>query len=131
MENDQNTNNKPKYTSLQRFKIVQNVDRRFLWQYVARKLKRKIKVVHISSVVNILLDEIISELMTIGSFKIGNFGLMMIKQMPNRRHFHFAKKMIVESAGRKILRFKLNKKVHKIITQNLDIAKTFGEANDG
>lgn len=122
---------KPKYTSLKRFQLIKNVDRRFLWQYVGRKLRGKVLVVHVMSVVNILLDELTKELLTVGSIKIGNFGKMFFKQMKSRRHYDFSRKKIMESKGKAILRFKLNKKAQVIITNNLDVAKTFAEDNNG
>lgn len=122
---------KQKYSSLKRFQTLQNVDRRFLWQYVARKLKRKILVTHVASVVNILLDEIVNEIISIGSLKIGNFGKFFIKQLSPRRHYDFNKKQIIVSPGHQALRFKLNKNIHAIITNKIDVAKTFKGDKDG
>ncbi len=125
------TQQKQKYTSLKRFQLIKNVDRRFLWQYVGRKLRGKVLVVHVMSVVNILLDELTKELLTVGSIKIGNFGKMFFKQMSPRRHYDFSRKKIMEAKGRAVLRFKLNKKAQLIITNNLDVAKTFVEDDNG
>lgn len=122
---------KTKYSSLKRFQNLNNVDRRFLWQYVARKLRKRVLVTHVASVVNIVLDEMVNELLSIGLIKIGNFGKFFFKQMLPRRHYDFNKREIVLSKGSKILRFKLNENVQEIITNNLDVAKTFKEDKDG
>lgn len=122
---------KEPYTSLKRFQETSNVDRRFLWQYVAKKLKRKILAIHVASIVNILLDELVSELQIIGTIKIGNFGKLFFKQMKPRKHYDFSRKKVMESKGRRMLRFKLNKNVQTIIVNNLDIAKTFKENDNG
>lgn len=118
---------KERYTSKRSFEDSKNIDRRFLAQYVARKLKKKILYKHVISVTNILLDEIVKDLISGLAIKIGNFGKLFLKQLKERAHFNLFENKVVISKGKKILRFKLNEKFHRLLIKNLDIAKTFEE----
>lgn len=120
-----------KYTSKKSFLESLNVDRRFLTQYVSRKLNRSIKIHHVAAVIGFLFDELISELYYNKMIVIGKFGKFFIKKLGPRRHYNVIKKEIMISEGHEILRFKLHKDIKKILTNNLDIAKTFGERNNG
>lgn len=121
---------KENQSSLQRFKATGNVDRRFLWQYVARKLKNTIPVAHVSSVVSILLEEMATELVTNGSIRIGNFGKFFFSTIIPHNRYNFHKFEKVMSKEHNILRFKLKKIVKIFLVKKLDLVETFKETDN-
>ena len=114
-----------KYTSNRSFLTSKTVDRRFIEKNISQKLRGRVSAIHVACVFGILLSEIINELITTGSVEIDNFGEFCVKQMPSRRHINLFTKEYVMSMGRKIVRLELNKKLKKILTNNVDIDKTF------
>lgn len=119
-----------KLTSKQRFELFKSVDRRFLTQYVSQKLNRVILFSHIQSIISILLEEIMKDLLDGKEIEIGNFGIFLIKKTLPRRHFNYMTGQCEIAVGRKIIRFKLNKKLRRILANNLDIEKTFKDDNN-
>ncbi len=107
-----------------------SVDRRFLWKYVIKKIKKSIHHAHVMSVINILLDEVIKDLIVSKKIKIGNFGQFIFKKLQPRKHFNLRTQKYEMSKGNSIMRFELNKKLRKFLIKNLDVAKTFPETND-
>jgi len=120
-----------KYTSKNNFLLNGSVDRRILINYVSKKIKRSVPIYHISAVINILFEELFDELISSRMIVIGKFGKFLIKKLGPRRHHSVTAKQIVVSEGNDMLRFQLHEDIKKILTNNLDIAKTFQEANDG
>jgi len=121
---------KNNYTSKKNFEKNKSVDRRFLWQYVCKKINKSIHHAHVLSVINILLDEVLAELLVSKKIKIGNFGEFLFQKLNARRHFNVFTKIFETSKGNSSLRFVLNKKLKKFISNQIDIAKTFPEPND-
>lgn len=107
-----------------------SIDRRFLWQYVLKKINKSIHHAHVMSVINILLDEVIKDLVDKKQIKIGNFGSFVMKRLSPRKHFNIFTKQYEMSKGNNIMRFELNKKLKKFLIKHLDVAKTFSETND-
>lgn len=116
-----------KYTSKRSFLNHLNVDRRYLAQYVSNKLHKTIPYKNIVAVIGFLFDELMDELLQDKPIIIGNFGKFIVKKLKPRAHIDIIHKRKVMSQGHKILRFQLNKDIKKILTNNLDIEKTFGE----
>jgi nucleoid DNA-binding protein len=121
---------KNSYTSKKNFEKNKSVDRRFLWQYVCKKLNKSIHHAHVLNVINILLDEVLVELIDSKKIKIGNFGEFIFQKLNPRRHFNVFTKVFEVSKGNSIIRFVLNKKLKKFISNQIDVAKTFPETND-
>jgi nucleoid DNA-binding protein len=121
---------KPKYDSERSFVENKNVDKRMLSRIVAEKFRGKIKFLHVMSVVNILFEELFRELLKNKFVIIGNFGSFIFKLLPPRRHYKVNSKQIVVSEGKQIIRFELDKKIHQILKDNLDVAKTFEGPNN-
>lgn len=116
-----------KYTSKQRFQQFKHVDKRFLVQYVSKKLNGRIKLYHISAVISFLFDELIEELRAGSIITIGKFGKFFLKHLRIRRYHDVIERKIKMTPGNKTLRFQLQKDIQKILTNSLDIAKTFGD----
>jgi len=107
-----------------------SIDRRFLWQYVLKKINNSIHHAHVMSVINILLDEIVAELILNKKIKIINFGQFVLRKLNPRKHYNLYTKKYEMSKGNNILRFELNNKLRRFIIKNLDVAKTFLEPHD-
>ena len=114
------------YTSKKRFQQSKNVDKRFLVQYVSKKLHGTIPLYHISAVISFLFDELIEELRAGSIITIGKFGKFFLKHLRIRRYHDVIERKIKMTEGTKTLRFQLHKDIQKILTNSLDIAKTFG-----
>ncbi len=121
---------KNSYTSKKNFEKSKNVDRRFLWQYVCKKLNKSIHNAHVLSVINILLDEVLVELIESKKIKIGNFGEFLFQKLSPRRHFNVLTKVFEVSEGNNSIRFVLNKKLKRFISNQIDVAKTLPETKD-
>jgi len=102
-----------------------SVDKRILWRFVNRKIKRIIHHFHVFAIITILFDEIIQDLKNGKSIKIFNFGTLSLKQMKPRKYFDVRHQQVMESQGNRILRFSLATSVRKKLVNHLDIDKTF------
>ena len=114
-------------SSKKRFEETKSVDRRYFMSYVSKKLKYTIPFYHIQSVISILFEELLEDLCAQKQIVIGNFGKLFLKQLKPRKHFNVTSGIFDTSPGNKVMRFKLDRKLRKILTANLDIDKTFGD----
>lgn len=108
-----------------------SITKRILWRYVNKKIKRSIHHYHVFSVITLLFDEIIRDLVRGKAIKINNFGTLVLKELSPRRYHDVNEKIIKLSDSHKILRFILSPKLKHKICDNLDIEKTFGNDNNG
>lgn len=106
-------------------KIPVNVTKRAFWRYVNIKIKRTIHHYHVFAVISILFEEMLKDLKQEKEIKIFNLGSLFLKQTKPRWYHDVTKKQVVLSEGKKILKFKLARKLKKRLTGNLDIDKTF------
>jgi nucleoid DNA-binding protein len=107
-------------------KIPTSISKKVLWQYVNLKIRRSIHHAHVFSVITILFDEMIKDLISGKEIKIINFGTLVLKQMKPRKYHDVRYMCVMQSDGYKILRFSLTPKIRKKICDFLDIDKTFG-----
>lgn len=107
-----------------------NIDKRFLSQYVAKKINYSINTYHILAVIGFLFDEIMIELSKNKPIIIGKFGKFFMKTMKSKRFFNIIDRKIDFTKEKKVLRFQFNKDIQEILTDNLDIAKTFEDLKD-
>lgn len=103
-----------------------SISKRALWQYVNIKINRTIHNAHVFSVICILFDEILKDLLAGKSIKISNFGTLVFKEMKPRKYHNVRDRTIKQSEGHKILRFLLESKIRYKIFEFLDIDRTFG-----
>jgi nucleoid DNA-binding protein len=106
-------------------KIPINIDKRTLWRFVNVKINRSIQSSHVIGVINILFDEIISDLKSGKEIKIFNFGTLWLKPTKPRLYYDIRFQRLMMSAGNKILKLVLSPKLRKKIIKNLDVDKTF------
>ena len=117
---------KQKYTSERNFIDNKSVDKRALSWLVTKKLNGKISFLHIASVVNILFEELFLVLFKDKIVSIGNFGSFILKYLSARRHYNLGSKQIeISKGGKRIIRFKLDKKVRQKLMDNINFTKTF------
>lgn len=105
--------------------IPTNVTKRIFWRYVNLKIKRAIHHYHVFAVISILFEEMIKDLKQGKEINIFNLGSLELKETKPRLYHDVNKKQVVLSKKRKILKFKLARKLKKRLTRNLDIDKTF------
>lgn len=103
---------------------VLSIDKRALWRFVNKKIKRVIHHYHVFSVITILFDEMLKDLRAGKTIKISNFGTLTLKQMKPRRYFDVKHQKVMLSSGKKILRFKLAPKFRKNLVDHVDLDKT-------
>lgn len=96
-----------------------NITKRMLWRYVNKKIKRSIHHYHVFSVLSILFDEMISSLKSGERIDIFNFGTLELKEKRPHRLMDIYNKKIIESKPFKVLSFKLNPDLKKILKDNL------------
>ena len=85
-----------------------------------KKIKRVIHHYHVFSVITILFDEIIRELVHTGHIKIHNFGTLALNTLKPRKYYNVIHQQVMESKGHRILRFTLAPLVRKKIVAHLD-----------
>ena len=78
---------------------------------------------HILSVFTILLEEIIMDLDAGKEIVVGGFGHFWLHQVADRAHVFRGERLI--SAGKRALRFSLDKKYRNYLVDNLDLEKTY------
>jgi nucleoid DNA-binding protein len=108
-------------------KIPSNIDKRTFWKYVNKKLNRSIQAWHVISVINILFDEMISDLKAGKEISIFNLGTIFLQNTKPRSYFDFRFQKIMLSSGSKVLKFVLSPKFRKNFVKKLDIDRTFGD----
>lgn len=105
--------------------IPVNVSKRTFWRYVNVKIKRVTHHYHVFSVISILFEEMLNDLKQGKEIKIFNLGTLLLKETKPRLYHDVNKKQVVLSEKKKILKFKLARKLKKRLTGNLDIDRTF------
>lgn len=105
--------------------IPVNVTKRIFWRYVNLKIKRVIHHYHVFSVISILFEEMLKDLKQGKEINIFNLGSLVLKETKPRLYHDVNKKQVVLSEKRKILKFKLARKLKKRLTGNIDIDRTF------
>lgn len=105
--------------------FTENISKRCLWRLINKKIKRLIHNYHVFSIISILFEEIIKDLIDGKSIKIHNFGILeLVKTKPKKYHDVRFKK-IMQSNGNMIMKFNLTRKIKKKLCAHIDINKTF------
>ncbi|CAB4197023.1 Histone-like DNA-binding protein [uncultured Caudovirales phage] len=106
-------------------KIPTSISKRVLWRYVNIKIKRIIHHYHVFSVITILFEEMLKDLISGKNINIFNLGIFSLKQNKPRLHYDISKKTFAVSNGRKVMRLALSPQVKKIICKHVDLDRTF------
>jgi nucleoid DNA-binding protein len=100
-------------------KII-SISRAALRRYVNKKIKRAVHTYHVLGIINILFDEMLKDLKDGKEIKIFNLGVLSLKPTKPRRYYNVVFKKTMMSNGKKILRFKMARNLHKKIITHLD-----------
>lgn len=103
-----------------------SINKRVLWRYVNKKIHRLIHHYHVFSIITILFEEMIKDLVNGKDIKIFNFGVLTLKYMKPRKYHDVNQRRVVLSKRHRILRFSLAKIIRKKLCDNLDLDKTYG-----
>lgn len=111
-------------------KLPLSINKRIIWRYVNKKIKRSIHHYHVFSVISILFEEIIKDLKNGKNINIFNFGVLTLKDTKPRKYFDVRYRQTMLSKGHRIMKFSLTKKIKRKIYQLLDVKKTLGDNNE-
>jgi nucleoid DNA-binding protein len=105
--------------------LTDNISKNDLWYYVNNKLKHSIHSKHVLAVLNILFDEMLSDLQQGKTVNVINLGALSLPITKPRKHYHIHLRKVVQSTGHRIIKFLLAPTIRKKIIQFLDIDRTF------
>jgi nucleoid DNA-binding protein len=105
--------------------IPNSINKKELWKYVNRKIKRLIRNYHVYGVISILFDEMIKDFKNGKAINIFNFGTIVLRQNKPRKYFDVRHQAIMLSSKNKILKFSLAPALRKKLCAAIDIDKTF------
>jgi nucleoid DNA-binding protein len=108
---------------------MKSIDKRLFISKVSKKLKRTISIPHTNSVINLLCENILKDLEETGKFEIKNLGTFELIKMNPKKYFNVIEQSLKLTKGNKRIKFKLNKKLKKKISNSIDFEKTIGDDN--
>lgn len=108
-----------KYNSNQYLIDRCSIDKRRLWLAVNKQIKHSVYSTHTLTIINLLLEELITSIFNQQEINIGNFGVFFVQKMKDKKHHDFQSKTIKYAKGNSYIRFKLNKKLAKYLIDNL------------
>lgn len=103
----------------------QEISKKIFWRYVNKKINRSIHHYHVFSVISILFEELINDLINDKEIKIFNFVKLKLSRPRAKRYFNVVSRCMQESSGNRLLKFSLSPKLKKRLVQSLDVDKTF------
>jgi nucleoid DNA-binding protein len=95
--------------------MAQNVNKRKLWSLIIKDINYIIHYSHVFSVINILIDELVKELRNDKEIHIGNFGRFKLVDLKPKKIINIATGKIKFVKKTKALRFKISKKLIKLL----------------
>ena len=102
-----------KFTSKQNYILNNQVDKRFLLRKIFKDLGEEISIFHLTSIVNLLFEEISISIKKNNKIEIGNFGTLSLVEISPRKHINIVSKKMEISKGSKKMKFKLSNKLKK------------------
>jgi nucleoid DNA-binding protein len=96
------------------------MNKRQLWLLIIKELNHCVHNAHILSVINILLDEMVKELLFGNEIKIINFGTFYIKRIKPKRIKSVASGNITTTKGTNAIRFRLSHKLARELEEGKD-----------
>lgn len=95
--------------------MSQKYTKRKLWLFLLKELNHSIHNAHVYSVINILIEELIKDLVAGKKIKIINFGSFFLKELKPRKFLDFATRHLKISGPSKTLRFKISENLSEFI----------------
>lgn len=96
------------------------MDKRDLCELIAKKLGNKIEIAHVTSVVNLICEEILLYLKDTAKFKIGNFGTLFFKTRSGMRVFGVRSKKFEQHGETYYMYFRLFKPLSRFLSSKMD-----------
>lgn len=93
------------------------LNKKHLWNLIAKKLNHSIHRLHIFSIINLLIDELFIHLNNGGKIDIPNFGILEVKQIKSKKIRSIASGQIKFVKKTKVLRFSLARKFIKFLSK--------------
>lgn len=103
------------------------VTKRALTEDTNKRLRRAVFWLHTRNIVAILLDEITKDLFAGKVLRIFNFGNLELRPAKPRKYHDFRFKKIMESPGKRTMKFSITRRISEKICSFIDIEKTFGK----
>ena len=103
----------------------QEISKKTFWKYVNEKINRSIHHYHVFSVISILFEELVSDLLNNKEIKIFNFGKLKLSPPRMKKYFNVVSRSMKESPGNRLLKFSLSPKLKKRLVRSLDVDRTF------
>lgn len=101
------------------------IKKRQLIRAVSGRVRGRILRCQVDDVINLFFDEFIDELTVKKQINIGGFCSFNLEKNRPRKYFDVNRRCFSISKPRNLLKIKLDSELHKRITQNIDILKTF------
>lgn len=102
---------------------MKSIDKRLFISKISKKINRSIEIVHINSIINLLCESLLNELENSGEFSITNLGTFELHKTKPRKYFNVLEQEFKMSEGNKLIKFRLNRKLKKKISKNVDLTK--------
>lgn len=99
------------------FSTKQRFTKNKLWGLVSKKLNYSIHRLHILSIINILIDEMIKELKQGNEIKIPGFGTFTVNELKPKKIRSVVSKKIKFAQRTKSLRFRLSRTLSKYLSK--------------
>jgi nucleoid DNA-binding protein len=95
--------------------MSQKYTKRKLWLLLIKELNYVVHNTHVYSIINILVEEMIKDLMAGKKIKIINFGSFYLKDLKPRKFLDLVTREVKLSGSSKTLRFKISNNLSKFI----------------
>ena len=105
--------------------------KREFWRFLNIKIKRSVHHYKVYSIMSVLFEEIVKDLVEGKTLNIVNFGKLKLKTTNPRKYFNFVLgKTATCEKHKRILRFTLEKKIKLKLISLLDLDKSKEDVND-
>lgn len=94
----------------------QKYNKQKLWWFITRRINHSVHRLHVISIINILIEELVKELRIGNEIKLPNFGIFKIKELKPKKIRNIATKDIKFVKRTKALRFRLSRKISKYLS---------------
>jgi nucleoid DNA-binding protein len=91
-------------------------NKKTLWRLIVKNANKKVHSLHIISILNILIEEIVKELKLGNNIEIKNFGTLKVNKIKPKKILAVNTREITFIKSIKLLRFTLSKEIAKYLS---------------
>jgi nucleoid DNA-binding protein len=108
------------------------INKRDFWVFLRKEIGKSINSLHIYSVISILCEEMVKDLIVGKEIEITNFGTFSLKRTTPQRFMNVVSKEIETSTERNKLELTLTPKLNKYISKHIDeeLRHEYDDTND-